>query len=147
MGTERRSKVRYPLELAVDYQAIERGSEINGTGRTLNVSSSGLLMVTQHAFNAGMRLKLIIEWPSLLNGTTPLQLVTRGRVVRQWGPNVAVVLEQYQFRTKRRLAPLELTKTRYAVAAAPPPTLTDEPLQDRRAARATAAGLGLRSAS
>ena len=47
-------------------------------------------------------MKVTIEWPSLLNGITPLQLVTIGKVVRRKGPTLAVALEHYQFRTMSR---------------------------------------------
>jgi hypothetical protein len=152
MDTERRSKLRYPLELTVGYQALRRGTEITGIGHTVNVSSCGLLMVAQHAFAEGARLKMTIEWPSLLNGTTPLQLVARGKVVRQLGPNVAVALEQYQFRTKGRTARFEFAAAMLQVSAGQSPVASAASLSgrsappDRSAVRAAAAGLTLRSA-
>jgi hypothetical protein len=52
-------------------------------------------------------MQLTIEWPSLLNGATPLQLVTFGKVVRSSQGGFAVAVESYQFRTmKRNLQPL-----------------------------------------
>src|SRR5262249_28165991 len=106
MNEERRFKSRYPLELTVRYQTLGRGKAINGVGKTLNLSSSGLLIIAQPVIGEGSRLKVTIEWPSLLNGTTPLQLVTVGRVVRQGNTSFAVAFEQYQFRTtsKRLMA-------------------------------------------
>lgn len=50
----------------------------------------------------GTRLKLFVEWPSLLNGTTPLQLITVGTVVRCSELGLSVVFESYQFRTMGR---------------------------------------------
>jgi hypothetical protein len=50
----------------------------------------------------GERLKLFIEWPSLLNGTTPLQLITVGTVVRCTEIGISIVFESYQFRTMSR---------------------------------------------
>ena len=102
MSDERRSKVRYPLELAVRYQGIGEGQAITGVGRTLNLSSSGLLLASEEGVQPGARLKVTIEWPSLLNGKTPLQLVTVGRVVRQGRSNFAVAFEHYQFKTMSR---------------------------------------------
>jgi len=102
MSDERRSKVRYPLELAVRYQSIGPSLALAGIGRTLNLSSRGLLFESNDDIPPGARLKVVIEWPSLLNGTTPLQLVTVGRVVRQGNCNFAVVFEHYQFKTMSR---------------------------------------------
>ena len=50
----------------------------------------------------GTRLKIFVEWPSLLNGTTPLQLITVGTVVRCTQIGVSVVFDGYQFRTMSR---------------------------------------------
>ena len=50
----------------------------------------------------GTRLKIYVEWPSLLNGTTPLQLITVGTVVRRNQLGVSVVFDSYQFRTMGR---------------------------------------------
>jgi len=102
MNDERRSKVRYPLELAARYQSIDETQTSAGVGRTLNLSSSGLLLESDDEVPTGARLKVTIEWPPLLNGTTPLQLVTLGRVVRQGNSNFAVAFEHYQFRTMSR---------------------------------------------
>ena len=108
MTIDRRVKVRYPLELAVRYECLDR-QKGSGEGRTVNVSSGGLLMLAQNDLQEGARMKLTIEWPSLLNGTTPLQLVTIGRVVRRKGAALAVALEHYQFKTMARRKSDELS--------------------------------------
>jgi hypothetical protein len=73
-----------------------------GVGRTVNMSSRGLLIATDEAnINAGSRLQLTVDWPSLLHGTTPLQLIVSCRVTRCEPEEFAVELDQYQFRTKR----------------------------------------------
>ena len=102
MIIERRSKMRYPLELNVRYQTLETQASIAGAGQTVNMSSNGLLVAGHAALSEGTRLKLTVEWPSLLNGNTPLQLVTVGSVVRATDSNFAVAFENYQFRTMAR---------------------------------------------
>jgi PilZ domain-containing protein len=75
-----------------------------GTGRTLNMSSGGLLIAAddQPNLRAGTRLQLTVDWPFLLHGITPLQLFVSCRVTR-WRPReFAVKLDQYQFKTKKR---------------------------------------------
>jgi hypothetical protein len=105
MEIERRFKARYPLELNVRYQTLGRTNPVSGVGRTRNLSSSGALVACSEKVSDGVRLKLTIEWPSLLDGTTPLQLVTFGKVVRASEFEFAIALDHYQFRTMKRHAP------------------------------------------
>lgn len=58
----------------------------------------------------GTRLKLFIEWPSLLNGVTPLQLITVGTVVRCSRIGLSILFESYQFRTMARARASNVTQ-------------------------------------
>src|SRR5580698_5138425 len=102
MLNERRVKSRYPLELNVRYQTLGTAGPGAGAGQTLNISSSGMLLACASNIPEGTRLKLYVEWPSLLNGTTPLQLITVGTVVRSTQIGVSIVFDSYQFRTMSR---------------------------------------------
>lgn len=106
---ERRSKERFPLRLSVRYRTLSGGPALLGTGRTLNVSSCGLLIAPedQDAQTAltvlkGSRLQLTVEWPFLLHGDIPLQLICSCKVTRAEPDEFAVKLDQYQFKTKKR---------------------------------------------
>ncbi len=101
---ERRSKVRFPLELRVRYRSLSRRCPAAGTGVVMNISRSGVLISSEHEVSTGARIELSIEWPSLLDGRVPLQVVTVGRVVRCEPSCFAVVLARYQFRTTRKTA-------------------------------------------
>jgi len=116
MNIERRFKARYPLELNVRYQTFGKSGVVSGEGRTINFSSSGVLVASSIKVSDGVRLRLTIEWPSLLNGTTPLQLVTFGRVVRSDESTFAVALEHYQFRTMKRKPDLTVVAASNGVA-------------------------------
>ena len=101
-ATERRSKARYPMEISVRYRTISRGPELVGIGRTVNMSSAGLLIASeQPMIHAGARLRVSLEWPPLLNGDTPLQLIAVCRVIRRQQDCFAVTMERYQFRTRK----------------------------------------------
>jgi hypothetical protein len=102
MLNERRVKSRYPLELNVRYQTLGTAGPGAGAGQTLNISSSGMLLACASNIPEGTRLKLYVEWPRLLNGTTPLQLITVGTVVRCTQIGISVVFDSYQFRTMSR---------------------------------------------
>ena len=107
MAIERRAKLRYPLELNVRYHTMGALRPTAGVGQTINMSSGGMFLVCGTKFAEGTRLKLFVEWPSLLNGTTPLQLITVGTVLRSTEIGVSILFESYQFRTmsRARIAP------------------------------------------
>jgi hypothetical protein len=102
LALERRSKARYPVVLNVRYRTIANGPALAGVGRTLNVSSRGLLIACEEPLvEDGSRLQVALEWPSMLNGITPLQLIAVCRVTRCQSEVFAVQLERYQFRTRK----------------------------------------------
>jgi hypothetical protein len=102
MPTERRFKSRYPIALNVRYQTIGMIGLLTGVGHTINISSNGMLLACASNIPEGARLKICVEWPSLLNGITPLQLIIVGTVVRCTEVGVSVVFENYKFRTMGR---------------------------------------------
>jgi hypothetical protein len=117
--TERRSRVRFPFELRVRYRTLGRGNPFAGVGWVVNMSSDGVLVGHQHEMRAGVRTELTIEWPSLLDGRVPLQLVTVGTVVRCEASRFAVALGRYQFRTKKRtVVPIYLSRNLMPTRAA-----------------------------
>src|ERR1700685_2997468 len=99
---ERRSKIRYPVSLNVKYRTVGRSNRISGMGRTLNMSSGGLLIAADQRTELGAKIELNIEWPSMLDGQIPLQLVAVGKVVRCLESGFALSFTQYQFRTMSR---------------------------------------------
>jgi hypothetical protein len=46
-------------------------------------------------------MEVLIDWPSLLDSTVPLRLVTTGRVIRSASTTFVIAFETYQFRTVR----------------------------------------------
>jgi hypothetical protein len=100
---ERRSKARFPVHLTVKYRTFSDGPSQVGAGRTVNMSSCGLLIATEEAMvPAGSRLQLTVDWPFRLHGRTPLQLIVFCRVTRCLQEEFAVMLDRYEFKTKKR---------------------------------------------
>jgi hypothetical protein len=116
MYKDRRMKSRYPLELNIRYQTMGTAAPVAGVGQTVNMSSSGMLVACTKSVPEGTRLKIFVEWPSLLNGTTPLQLITVGTVVRCSQTRLSIVFESYQFRTMSRTRPSNVTRMPERVA-------------------------------
>jgi c-di-GMP-binding flagellar brake protein YcgR len=104
MLIERRSGVRYPIVLNARYQAVRKKSNAGGAGRTVDISSGGLLIASQHSIPVGERLEVTIDWPALLDGAIDLVLVAAGRVVRARELSFALELSRYEFRTTKRKA-------------------------------------------
>jgi c-di-GMP-binding flagellar brake protein YcgR len=97
---ERRSAVRFPIEQEVRYKVYNRNTIEVGSGRTINMSSNGVLFTTERALSAGERVELSVNWPAQLDNRCALKLVTNGRVVRSDGSKAAIAIERYEFRTQ-----------------------------------------------
>jgi hypothetical protein len=69
------------------------------------MSSAGVLVASETQLRPGARVELSIEWPSLLDGQVPLQLVAAGTIVRCEASYFAVRLIRHQFRTTRKRLP------------------------------------------
>jgi hypothetical protein len=68
-------------------------------GRTLNISSNGVLFTTDKILIPGRRIEVSISWPAQLDNRCQLKLVARGRVARLEQGRAAVEIQQYEFRT------------------------------------------------
>ncbi len=71
----------------------------NGTGRTLDLSSGGILFDAGRPLPAGLNVELSISWPALLFNVAPMQLAISGKIIRAEGTQVAVRIMQHEFRT------------------------------------------------
>jgi c-di-GMP-binding flagellar brake protein YcgR len=97
---DRRHSDRFPIEREVKYRVLnKRSNEETGDGKTINISSSGVLFTVEHMLLPGRRMELAISWPAQLNNKCALKLVARGRVVRFEGGRAAIEIQQYEFRT------------------------------------------------
>ncbi len=96
---ERRSAVRFPIEREARYRVYSRSTIEVGAGRTLNMSSTGVLFTTQRSLTPGERVELSVKWPAHLDNKCPLKLVVVGRVVRAAQATAAMIIERYEFRT------------------------------------------------
>ena len=104
---DRRSNDRFPIIRDVRYKVLSsRGKPEAGTGKTIDVSSGGVLLSTEAPLAPGKRVELSISWPAQLDGKCALKLVARGRVTRCLGMEVAVEIDKYEFRTQGSLSRL-----------------------------------------
>jgi len=100
IGGERRFDRRYQLQLEVRWKLIRRRKiQDAGAGRTIDLSSGGILFDASRPLPVGLNVELSISWPVLLHNVAPMQLVASGRIVRCNGTHVAVHVTQHEFRT------------------------------------------------
>ena len=100
-NNDRRAADRFPIEREVRFKVLNRKNEDEaGSGRTINMSSNGVLFTTDQYLVPGRRLELSISWPAQLNSRINLKLVARGRVVRCEEGRAAIEIHQYEFRTQ-----------------------------------------------
>ncbi len=99
--TERRSRSRFPIMAAVRYKVTSPCCvHKSGIGYTVDVSSRGVLFIAPEPLAPGEEIELCINWPVRLDHKVALKLVSRGRVVRCEGSNVAVEFMYHEFRTR-----------------------------------------------
>jgi hypothetical protein len=96
---ERRLKFRYDLGLHVRLRSAAGGSSFSGAGLVVNLSSGGILVASQHQLLVGALVEMSIEWPALLDGRVPLQLIATGRVLRRAPSHFAAKFQRHEFRT------------------------------------------------
>jgi len=98
---DRRRSDRFAIEREIRYRALnKRGGEETGDGKTVNMSSSGVLFTAEQILRPGRRVELAISWPAQLNNKCALKLVARGRIVRFDNGFAAMEIQQYEFRTQ-----------------------------------------------
>jgi hypothetical protein len=87
---ERRASKRFPIERIISYRVIGHGPVgDSGTGRTVNMSSGGILIVTDRPLPPGMLLEVEVDWPTAADEGS-LKLFVQGQIVRSKKNDVAL---------------------------------------------------------
>jgi hypothetical protein len=98
---ERRKKIRFPLQREMRYKVLDAGREIGrGSGRTLDISSSGAAFTTEGYIAPGTLIEITISWPVLLDGQCKLRLCGSGPVIYSTAGMAACRITQFGFRTQ-----------------------------------------------
>ena len=98
---ERRAADRFPIERDVRYKVLNKKSDDEvGSGKTINMSSRGVLFATDRHLAPGKKLEVSISRPAQLKSAVPLKLVASGRVIRAEQGSVAMEIQHTEFRTQ-----------------------------------------------
>lgn len=110
---DRRGAERFSMECEIQFKELRRraGAGVS-TGRTINMSSRGMLFSCNQPLVPGRDLEVSVNWPVKLNSTIPLKMVARCRVVRFDGCTVAVEIKKYEFRTQAIPQQVEIHRKR-----------------------------------
>lgn len=102
-AAERRATRRFAIEQEVSYKVLDHRAAVpeGGDGKTLDISSKGVLFETVERLRPGKRVEVSVNWPAQLEGGCPLKFVAVGRVVRADETRAAMHIEQHEFRTRR----------------------------------------------
>ena len=105
-NSDRRGSDRFSIERELRYKVLnKKNGEETGTGKTINMSSTGVLFTAEHMLLPGRRIEVSISWPAQLNSKCALRLVARGRVVRFDDGKAAMEIQQYEFKTQAKAPP------------------------------------------
>ena len=100
VAPQRRRDRRYALQMELRWSLVRRRRVIEtGTGYTLDLSSSGILLDAGRHLPEGLCLELSVAWPVLHQDSSPLHLSVLGRIVRSDGRLAAIQMVQHELRT------------------------------------------------
>ncbi|PWU08160.1 MAG: hypothetical protein C5B51_08390 [Terriglobia bacterium] len=100
--SERRQYRRYPIQTGVRYRILGN-SELSEAafGRTVNISTGGVLFESESSFIPGLRVELSIDWLAHLEPSVELTLHAQGQIIRTDERLTAVQFHRYEFRTRQ----------------------------------------------
>jgi hypothetical protein len=65
--------------------------EVFGSGKTVNMSRSGVLLALDRVLTPGLRVEVVVDWPVSLADGVPLKLIVKGHIVRSQKNDGALV--------------------------------------------------------
>jgi len=94
----RRAANRYDLDLPFDFRLFGRDQSVQeGSGRTLNMSSHGLLVSPDLRISKGQPIELFVHLPGQLEAAVGARLVILGHVLRSSQAGAAIKIVRHGF--------------------------------------------------
>ena len=94
----RRAAKRYGLDLHFEYRLFGRDRSVQeGWGRTLNMSSGGLLVAPDQPISKGRTIEITVQLPAQFKDATGARLVVLGHVLRSDATGAAIRILHHGF--------------------------------------------------
>ena len=103
---ERRTGERFPISMDLRYRLkLERKHIAEGVGKTVDISSAGVLFRPRLIYPSDTTAELIITWPVPSDNALPLKLTVVGSVVRSDHRGTAIRIARYRFNSSQKGPP------------------------------------------
>jgi hypothetical protein len=86
---ERRASKRFRVVYDFRYRVV--GVEVFSRGKTVNMSTGGMLLAIDRVLSPGLLVEVEVDWPVKLAEQVSLKLVVEGQIVRSDKNDVALV--------------------------------------------------------
>src|SRR5260221_14506525 len=93
---ERRRKDRFSFVTSLQYR-MRRDTKWEGSGRTVNMSTAGILMAADRSFQPGAQIEISLDWPGLYHDAERMRLGASAEVVRSQGKRTALRILRHEF--------------------------------------------------
>ncbi len=107
-GNPKQLATSYPIQLDLRYKALNPNSTVAGTGKTLEISSTGIVFTADGPIDPGTKLELSMAWPAVLDNHVALQLVSEVKITGREGQTLRADIWKYYFRTRGAGASLQI---------------------------------------
>ena len=89
---------RYDIERPVEYRVKTPSGPVEGTGKTLNISRSGVLFEPEHTIGVGSKIDMSVQMGDAVGSGAPITLRVHGVALRAQQGFVAVSIKKYKLR-------------------------------------------------
>lgn len=98
---ERRRRQRFDIECEMRFRLLDSRRHLPlQLGKTVNISSKGVLFEAGMELPVGKRVELTISWPARLNDRCRLKMIAVGRIIRNDRGKTAALIQKHEFRTQ-----------------------------------------------
>ena len=89
--------MRFEMERPVEFWFADARDPRHFQGRTLNISSGGVLLQTEERIGVGRKIEMVVRMATLTPDSTPVDLRLLGRTVRSGQGWLAAQIKKYHF--------------------------------------------------
>jgi hypothetical protein len=111
-AAERRTSRRYDIELGLTYKTLDPNGVVRlAAGKTINMSSGGVLFQAEGELSAGAPIALSIRWPAPWPAERQVRLIIMGQIERCGSIGIAVSTKRHEFHSQKTEALADWEKT------------------------------------